>query len=427
MSWDSSESWEQHLDQCPVPRGFRFFRTGIRFSPEERPGASPYAMNISFLLSDSPGTTAAAVATQNRYPGAPVQLLRERRLPGPLRGILINNKVANVAAPGGLETARRLAAAAALQFGIPEHQTLSVSTGVIGWALPWEPMVSALTTLDTHECSPRQFAEAIMTTDRYPKVAWSTAPGGPIMMGAAKGAGMIEPDMATMLGFFTTDAVVAPEVLQETLKRVVERSFNALSVDGDQSTSDMVIALASGATGVSVGSRELEKMWQPVADELALEIVRNGEGTAHVLEVTVRGVADRSLARKVGRHVVNSPLVKTAVYGNDPNIGRILGALGSALHRYDPRGTVDPRELTITIADCPVYRDGAFQIDKSTEQRLSALLAARSMDPELRGYPQDNGTVAMVLDFGGAAGEDVRVLGSDLSYEYIRENADYRT
>lgn len=290
-------------------------------------------------------------------------------------------------------------------------------------------MMAAIPGLPSSPCSPREFAQAIMTTDRYPKLDWSgpTGPTGPVMLGLAKGAGMVEPNLATMLVFFLTDAMVSPELLDRVLRRVVDRSFNALSVDGDQSTSDVVLALAGGASGVELNENELESLWQPVADSLAMEIVRNGEGTAHVIEVLIRGCGDPHLARKLGRHVVDSPLVKTAINGNDPNVGRILGALGDALSRHDPAGTIDQSRLTISLADHVVFRKGAFLLNQETERSLAGLFQAAEMDPVLAGYPQERGTVPITIDFHNSARAGVRVLGSDVSHEYIRVNADYRT
>lgn len=428
MVYPDPDQYIAHLNTACLPKGFSLYRDRISFLPRERPGAGPYGMNISALISEEEETIGAAVATGNRYPGAPVTLLRERALPGPLRGVVVNNKVANVGAPQGLEHARALADALAAHFSLPQGQTLSISTGVIGWELPVGEIQESIAHLSAHRCSPREWAEGIMTTDRYPKAVWSgVGDTGATMLGFVKGAGMIEPNMATMLGFFVTDLAVAPQVLHEVLRRVVDRSFNAISVDGDQSTSDMVVAMANGVSGGSCSALELERVWQPLADQLALEVVRNGEGTAHVIEVTVRGLANTSLARHIGRQVVNSPLVKTAVYGNDPNIGRILGAVGSALNHYDGSRTVVEDDLSIAIAGTVVYRDRAFVIDASTEEHLSAAMKAAAMDPVLRGMPQVHGTVPIVLDFGVPDAEEIRILGSDLSYEYVRENADYRT
>ncbi|TVR66235.1 MAG: hypothetical protein EA427_16425 [Spirochaetaceae bacterium] len=430
MSFTEEQDYLDYLDrQARVPRGFRFYRRSITFNAAERPGDEAYRMNLSYLHSDAVETPAAVMTTTNRFPGAPVILARERIAAGHLRGVLVNNKVANVGAETGLADARRLADCTAHTFAVPERQILSVSTGVIGWRLPVNEMESAIPRLPDSPCSPREFSQAIMTTDRYPKLAWSGGPGepGPVMLGAAKGAGMVEPNLATMLVFFLTDAVVPPVLLDRVQRRVVNRSFNALSVDGDQSTSDMVVAMAGGASGVELNERDLETLWQPVADALALEIVRNGEGTSHVIEVIIRGCPDASLARKLGRHVVDSPLVKTAISGNDPNVGRILGALGDGLSRFDPEGRIDTSRLTIALAERVVYRDGSFVLNQESERILAGTFQAAAMDPVLKGYPQDRGTVPIIFDFRGEARESVRVLGSDLSHEYIRVNADYRT
>lgn len=398
----------------------------------ERSGDDSSAMNLAYIHSETNETSAALVTTTNRFPGAPVILGRERIRDPRLRGILVNNKVANVGVADGVADARGVAASAAEAFSVPESRVLSVSTGVIGWRLPRREIEDAIPRLHEGSCSPREFAEAIMTTDRYPKAVSSEPLGatdgdGPVILGMAKGAGMVEPNLATMLAFFVTDALVTPEVLDRVLRRVVDRSFNCLSVDGDQSTSDMVIAMAGGMSGVELDEAELERRWQPVADTLALEIVRNGEGTAHVIEVIIRGSPDRRVAQALGKHVVNSPLVKTAIHGNDPNVGRILGALGDGLSRYDRERTLDPSRLTITLADREVYRDGAFRLDATTERALADLFSSVEMDPSRTGFPQDKGTVPIVIDFHEPAREDVRVFGSDLSYEYIRVNADYRT
>lgn len=430
MNFYNEQEYLEYLDtHVVVPQGFSFHRSSLTFTARERSLEEPFRMNLGFIRSESVETPAALVATTNRFPGAPVTLARERIATGHLRGILVNNKIANVAVSSGLDDARRVAASAADAFVLQEHQVLSVSTGIIGWHLPADEICRVVPDLPDSVCSPREFAQAIMTTDRYPKVAWSNGKShsGPVMLGIAKGAGMVEPNLATMLVFFVTDAVVSPERLDRVLRRVVDRSFNAISVDGDQSTSDMVVAMSGGLSGVELNETELEELWQPVADSLALEIVRNGEGTAHVVEVTIRGCPDRDLAQKLGRHVVDSPLVKTAIHGNDPNVGRVVGALGDGLSRLDPDGTLDQSRMTISFGDHEVYRDGGFRLNQESERLLAGVFAGAAMDPVLVGYPQDRGTVPIVIDFRGDAREDVRVLGSDLSHEYIRVNADYRT
>lgn len=381
-------------------------------------------MNLAVIESD-PGATTVGVTTSNRFCGAPVVLARERLPAGDVRAIVVNNKVANVAAGTGLHDARTVAAALARERSLPEEQTLSVSTGVIGWSLPTERMVAALRGISASAADAVDVAEAIMTTDRYPKLAW-TRRSGVTCLGIAKGAGMIEPNLATMLGFIMCDAQVDRDRLGRVFRRVVAATFNTISVDGDQSTSDMVVCTANGASGTEVSEEELEKLLLPVCRTLSQEIVRNGEGTAHVIEVHVRGVDDRELSQRIGRHVVNSPLVKTAVYGNDPNVGRILAAAGDALDTWDTGHTVDVASLTVSIAGREVYRDGAFRLDGAVEQELAELLRRGAMDPQCAGYPQDAPNVTIELSFG-SSGEETVVYGSDLSYDYVRENADYRT
>jgi glutamate N-acetyltransferase/amino-acid N-acetyltransferase len=286
-------------------------------------------------------------------------------------------------------------------------------------------MVEALRGISDANRGPVDVAEAIMTTDRYPKVAWKRS-NGVTCLGVAKGAGMIEPNLATMLGFIMCDARVDRDRLDRVFRRVVDQTFNTISIDGDQSTSDMVLCIANGASGTEVSDTELEALLMPVCRSLAQDIVRNGEGTAHVMEIRVRGVNDYLLSQRIGRHVANSPLVKTAIFGNDPNVGRILAAVGDALDTWDTNHAVDADELTVTIAGRDVYREGSFRLDGTVERELAEFLQRAAMDPEISGYPQETPTVPIVLSFGAFDNETV-VYGSDLSYEYVRENADYRT
>jgi len=417
-------------NETVVPRGFRFFSDSLTFVPDERPASNPLGMNVSAIVSDEPDTRAVGVTTRNRFPGAPVLLARERLPGGRLRGVVVNNRISNVASPTGYPDAVTIADTFARTFSLPEQEVLSVSTGVIGWSLPVEEMVPVVAGIADHEVSPAAFARGIMTTDRYPKLVSATDPAGPRLLGAAKGAGMIEPDMATMLAFFVTDAIVDTSVIDRVFRRVVDETFNTISVDSDQSTSDMVILLANGASGVSLDADAFESFLRPRAEALVEHIVRNGEGTAHVIDVTIRGVPDRRIARGIGKHVVNSPLVKTAIYGNDPNVGRILAACGDALHHLDRENRIDVATMTISLFGEDVYRDGAFHLDGAREQRLSEALIRASFDPALSGCPQPGDTVDIVITFGDADGPDApsaRVLGSDLSYDYVRENADYRS
>ncbi len=410
-----------------TPQGFTFYTDSFLFSPRERPESPQLRMNVSAIVSDREETRAVGMLTRNRFPGAPVLLARERLPGGFISGVVVNNRISNVASPRGYADACAVADSLARTFGISPERTLSVSTGIIGWKLPVPELLDSLPRLPQQQSGVVDFAQGIMTTDRYPKVAWRRS-DGVCLTGVAKGAGMIEPNLATMLAFFMTDAVVDPAVMDRVFRRVVDGTFNTISVDSDQSTSDMVLLMANGASGIELSEDDLETMLLPVARELVEHIVRNGEGTAHVIEVIVSGVDNATLARNIGKHIVNSPLVKTAIYGNDPNVGRILAAVGNALDHLDRDGTVDPRTLSITILGELVYRDGAFLLDGDVERRLSDALLATSFDPTFHGCPQWTDPVNITVSFGrGSPTGEQRVLGSDLSYEYVRENADYRS
>lgn len=384
-------------------------------------------MNLAMIHNTGPETVVAGVTTGNRFPGAPVIITRERLATAGFRSIIVNNKIANVAIPGGIEEALRVTSAAAEAFGLADEEVVPSSTGIIGWSLPTDEMVREVATLPEKRCSPREFAEAIMTTDRYPKLAVRDL-GGARLLGVAKGAGMIEPNMATMLSFLITDARIEKNVLQRVLGRVVDRTFNRISVDGDESTSDTVLIIANGASGVEVDESLLEGALLELCGELALEIVRNGEGTAHVIEVAVAGVSSEQSADRIARAVVNSPLVKTAINGNDPNLGRIIAAIGSELSAIPQDRRPQTADLTIAIDGKPVYAAGAFRLDAEIEERLAARLLELQIDPTVEGYPQESDSVRIEIDFGNeAAAEPVTVIGSDLSHQYIVENAEYRT
>ncbi len=419
----SQERYYKSLEaQRKLPEGFSGATSSFSFSSAER-GAEELTMNLSLIELDSPSRAVAAVTTTNRFPGAPVILVREiLRSGSPVAGILVNNKVANVGVPGGLDDAYRLTAALEALSG--KGSWVSLSTGVIGWRLPVEGMVEELAALRAKRKTDRgvDLAEAIMTTDRYPKLKRVELGKGSIF-GIAKGAGMIEPNLATMISVILTDFELPREELSRLLLDSVEGSFNRIGVDGEQSTSDVVMLIASGRAG-RVDSSAFGAALHEVTGELARQVVRNGEGTAHVLRVEVRGIAGEGKALYLARRVSNSPLVKSAIYGNDPNVGRILMALGDGLSDLGDEASVE--NLTIEIDGTAVFEAGHFVLDAEKERVLSESLRASAMDPALKGYPQHDRAVSIVVDFGdGSSGE--AVYGSDLSYEYVRENADYRT
>jgi glutamate N-acetyltransferase / amino-acid N-acetyltransferase len=407
-----------------LPRGFRAGSVGMTFHPRELPGDKLYPMNLSLIELIDATDSAAGVFTRNAFPGAPVLLCRERLEGSQIKGVLINNKVANVCAPGGYEDACRVTESLAEAAGGGPEQWLYASTGVIGWKLPVQEICTALPDL-TH-ClqadSVLTAAKGIMTTDRYPKIR-SARVGDVTIVGIAKGAGMIEPDMATMLAFIMTDADLSRHDLSRALHEAAEDSFNVISVDGDQSTSDMAILLSSRMASAPDYSDFIAALRQ-VCGDLARDIVRNGEGTAHVIEVSVSGARNGREARGVAKAVVNSPLVKTAIYGNDPNIGRLVSSLGDYAGNMDI--PLNRQALTICLGDELIFASGEFRISPEIETRLSAYLEKKSFSPELKGYPEHDETVQIEIDLQNGTGF-ARVWGSDLSYEYIRENAEYRS
>ncbi len=380
-------------------------------------------MKLAALVLDEPTPSFAAVLTRNAFAGAPVVLAR-RLLGEPLaRGVLVNTKVANVGAPGGLEDAQLLQKAVANELKEEPQRLFVLSTGVIGWKLPVEPMCQLLPDLISSlgQGDLLDLATAIMTTDSYPKLR-SVQLGQGRLCGVVKGAGMIEPNLATMIGLILTDVSVGREELREALSAVAADTFNLISVDGDQSTSDAVLAFSSRRYP-AVSAAEFRDALHRLCAQLAEDVVRNGEGTAHVIEVIVRGAPDRATAQAAARQIVNSPLVKTAIYGNDPNVGRILAAAGSSLGRIAP--DVDLSGMQLFIGGLRVYGEGCFQLGDEAEKRLSTYLRQVSL-PEVRDYPPHEEKVLIELDLQCGPAE-ARLLGSDLSHEYIKVNADYRS
>jgi glutamate N-acetyltransferase/amino-acid N-acetyltransferase len=344
------------------------------------------------------------------------KLLRSREI----QGFLINNRISNVGVETGEEDSRKLMAGLSELMG--GAVCFPASTGIIGWRLPVEEMLEALPSLKAglQGGSVLPVAEAVMTTDAYPKVR-SAAAGQGRIVGIVKGAGMIEPNMATMLAFIMTDVSISRGALRRCLKTCVKRTFNRISVDGDQSTSDGVYLISSGVKP-SVPRRDFEEALFQVCRSLAGDVVRNGEGTTHVIRVAIKGAPSKRIAEGAGRAIINSPLVKTAIFGNDPNLGRLLSALGDYMGSRSRR--LDRRRLAVEIGGEPVFRDGGFLMDGGKSARLSGYLAGCSMREEKKGYPEHEKTVDIGIDMGCGRGE-AELLGSDLSYGYIKENAEY--
>ncbi|HVP19578.1 MAG TPA: bifunctional ornithine acetyltransferase/N-acetylglutamate synthase [Spirochaetia bacterium] len=407
-----------------LPDGFRCATTSIEFFPKERRVAQALPMNLALILLDEASPRFGGVFTRNRFPGAPVLIGRRRLTEDAIRGVLINNKISNVCTQRGEENAEALLTALGRHLDARPRSFFAASTGIIGWELPREEMENALprlvARLDATSILP--VARAIMTTDAFPKVRRAFVGSGSIV-GIAKGAGMIDPNMATLLCFLCTDLDVPRDVLREELAWCVERSLNRISVDSDQSTSDMAIMLSSGRRG-EVSRDELRAGLLAVLSGLALDIMRNAEGVGHVVRVQVTGATSEGAAVSVARAVVNSPLVKTAIFGNDPNVGRIVSAIGD--HMGNTAETFEPQRMTLRMGGIDIFAGGRFLLDPGKEEVLSAYLKDRALDPRRTPWPQHDRTVDIEIGLGASLVR-AEVLGSDLSYEYVRENADYRS
>jgi glutamate N-acetyltransferase / amino-acid N-acetyltransferase len=391
-------------------------------------------MTLTLIAADSPTPAFGALFTKSAFPGAPVLVGRQRLHERELSAILVNNKVSNVCAPDGQQASESLCVAVGQALKIPASRVLPCSTGVIGWRLPVEAMISAVpsvvSALATGSVLPA--ADGIVTTDLFAKVR-RVAVGEGSVVGIAKGAGMIEPNLATMLVFLLTDLAVEREVLRESLRRACDATFGCMSVDSDTSTSDTVAVLSSGK--VKASAAQLEAALTSVCADLTEDIVRNGEGVHHVLRVRVTGAPTQAIARGVGKSIVNSPLFQCAVNGNDPNVGRLVMAIGKYLGERDV--PVDPARCVLSMGQETLFEQGAFRLDAAKEERLVAHLKQAELYasvPPADGltfrppvtYPPHERCVELEVDLG-LGREKAVLLGADRSHEYISENADYRS
>jgi glutamate N-acetyltransferase / amino-acid N-acetyltransferase len=381
-------------DPPVFPRGFR--------SASRNCGLKPAAKDLALFVSDVEAA-AAAMFTRNHFPGAPIILGRETIRGGRLRAIVANSKVSNVATGArGIENARRMAAAAAAEIGTSADRVLVSSTGVIGVDLPIETIERGLRGMrDDLSENPLVGAEGIMTTDTYPK-ALSARVGDATITWVAKGSGMIAPNMATMLAYIFTDAAFDAPSLDRMLRQAVDVSFNMLSVDSDTSTSDTCVILANGLSG-RVDARAFQDALDTGCIRMTEMLARDGEGATRLLRATVRGGQSLADARRVAKSLVNSPLVKTMVYGADPNVGRLLMAVGKCVD-----SAIAPDSTDAWINGHAVVRGGVrVDFDDAT---VRAALGTDTVDLEV------------ALGIGDAS---ARAYGCDLTQGYIDENAAY--
>lgn len=398
-----------------LPAGFSFAAAscGIRSKgPSQR-------LDVGIIVADR-AASAAGVFTQNQVKAAPVQVSGKHLASsaGRARAVVVNSGNANCATgTRGMADAQKTVAVLARELACPVEEVLVCSTGVIGVPLPVEPIVGALPVMVRNRTAKPdsfdEFARAILTTDTRTKLAWGRCRiGGKTvrLAGCAKGSGMIHPNMATMLAFLLTDAAARPALLSRALRQAVDRTFNAISVDGDTSTNDTVFLLASGASTAApiAPGRADERVFGLAVEELcmdlALQIVADGEGAGRVAMIEVRGAPSEAAARRVAETISTSPLVKTALAGADPNWGRVLAAAGRAGVKFDTSRT------RVWLADRLVLRNGQPVAFEESE------VHKRMLGPE----------VNVAIDLGSGRG-NWRMWTCDFTADYIRINASYRT
>jgi glutamate N-acetyltransferase / amino-acid N-acetyltransferase len=398
------------MEKAENYRGAGFLANGIHSGIKADGGR-----DLSLIFSTHPAT-AAGVFTTNCFKAAPVIIDQERIRSGIARAIIANSGVAN-AATGveGIKDALALSSAASSEIGIPDETVLVASTGVIGHRLPLEKITGGVKRLvaGLHADGIPDAEAGIMTTDRFPKIACRKGKIGPTevtLCGIAKGAGMIQPHMATMLAFVMTDAAIAQDALDRIFRQSIDRTFNAISVDGCMSTNDTAIILANGLAGnreIKRGSRYLGRFGELLSNllsELSRALVRDGEGATKIIEITVKEARTHREAQRIAYAVANSNLVKTAFFGGDPNWGRIISAAGSI-------GIELPvNRVRLYLEDVPLFTDG-----KGTGG-MDGELAMIMKRPEIR--------VSLALGMGSRSWT---ICTSDLSFDYIKINAHYHT
>ncbi len=386
------------------------FSAGAVYAGVKTPG--PGKLDLAILASDRPAVT-AGIFTTNAFCAAPVVVTRERVAARRARAVIVNAGNANACTgEQGLADAREMTALAAAKIDGRPDEVLVASTGVIGVPLPMDLIRHGAEAIEFTPDGGSRFAQAIITTDTRTKEAAAEVDiGGHTVRigGAAKGAGMIHPNMATLLVFVATDAAVEPAFLQDALRRAGADSFNMITVDGDTSTNDTLVVLANGAAGNPVlsGGEDGEKFVAAlsyVCGEMAKAVVSDGEGATHLIRVDVRGAASDEDARAAARSVVRSPLVKAAVYGNDPNWGRVLCAVGYS------GAQVDPNKVDLFVGDVQLVKDGSP--------------VAGSRDAAGDVMRQDEVVFVADLHVGAAA---ATAWGCDLTEAYVVENSAYTT
>lgn len=392
------------------PKGFRFATVDAHFRKEDR-------ADLALIVSDTPAV-AAGVFTTNKFHAAPVAVARENLAKnGMAQAVVINSGQANACTgKEGVLKCRETLTMLSETLGIAPETILPASTGVIGPQLlmdKWQAAMAPLSeALATGTGTPDDFADAIRTTDAFAKIAYRSLmiQGTEVqLVGMAKGAGMICPNMATMLSTVLCDASVAPEVWQKMFRDAVELTFNRVTVDGDTSTNDTVFGLANGATGVTIESAEdiamLTEALTDVLGKLAYMLVQDGEGATKVIRINITGAVSDAEAEQAARIIGHSQLVKTAMYGRDANWGRIVAALGRS------ECTFEADDVVVSLCSVELFRNGQPN--------------AADFDDQLNG-PLEGQDVTIDIELG-AGKSSYTLLASDLTHDYVSCNADYRS
>lgn len=392
----------------PLPRGFIFSACTAGIKASGKP-------DLAFACAPE-GASAAAMFTRNQVVAAPLILDRQhlKLSHGRIHALIVNAGNANCATgPNGLRAAKTVCQEVARNVKVKTHQVFPSSTGIIGVPLPVEKITAALPGLIASTSDGPDgftaFATAIMTTDTRMKISTQEInykKGSIRLAGAAKGAGMIHPNMATMLAYLFTDVIATPAELRKCLKRAVDQSFNSISIDGDTSTNDTVLLLASGKSGVQLKSvhAEFERSLHKLCGSLGQQIVADGEGVKHVVRLKIEQARNLDEARQIARSIATSALVKTAWAGSDPNWGRMLAAAGYSGVK------INPEKISIWLGDQPICRNGAavlFDRDKAHQYMSQACYDIR-----------------ITLGLGKS---NLQFLSCDLTQEYVHINADYST
>ena len=429
---DSAESYDNYIRSIEFPAGFKVATTNVPFVAKEI--GKKKVLQFTCLRMDQPSEW-TGVYTRNPICGNPVKIGRERLANidesgkrKPIRAIWFNNKISNVGVKEGLSDANiicdkfasLLSGSSNESSNISANEIIPLSTGIIGWRLPFNEMLKAVGDITKGEGTVSEMARAIMTTDTYPKAYMKKLSNGATIVGVAKGAGMIEPNMGTTLITIMTDAKFCYNI-DQLFADIVNNTFNCISIDGDTSTSDAALLVSSGIKS-SVSEVELTNALTEVCSFLAKQIVWNGEGVQHVMEVHINGAQSKDIARQIGKNIVNSPLVKAAIYGNDPNVGRIIGAMARNIN-------LDWSKVDVRIGDYYIFKSGNViswnsEIEKNISDYMKSCQIYQSEHKPA--YPVHTNSIEITIDLNDGL-EFLKVIGGDLTVEYVKINGDYRS